>query len=79
MIERNTPRRPLRARLVATLAALLVAIALLVTIVLPAEYGWDPLGSGAALGLLSGEEPHSDLWTSETDAADWQLIEVELG
>ena len=30
-------------------------------------------------GLLSGEEPHSDLWTSETDAADWQLIEVELG
>tara|TARA_R110002049_G_scaffold27321_3_gene94439 strand:- start:85584 stop:86174 length:591 start_codon:yes stop_codon:yes gene_type:complete len=28
--------------------------------------------------LLSGEEPQSDLWTSETDAADWQLVEAEL-
>jgi len=32
--------------------ALLVAIALLVSVVLPAEYGWDPLGSGKALGLM---------------------------
>ena len=28
-------------------------------------------------GLLSGEELQSDLWTSETDAADWQLIGVD--
>lgn len=34
-----------------TLAAALVAAAILVTIVLPAEYGYDPLGTGDALGL----------------------------
>jgi hypothetical protein len=33
-------------------AALLAAVALLIIFVLPAEYGWDPLGSGEALGLL---------------------------
>ena len=40
------------------LGAFLLAMALLVTLVLPAEYGWDPLGSGEALGLLgmSGED-----------------------
>ncbi|MCR9105938.1 MAG: hypothetical protein NXI15_11655 [Gammaproteobacteria bacterium] len=37
--------------LVASGAALAAALALLVTVVLPAEYGWDPLGSGKALGL----------------------------
>lgn len=31
--------------------ALLVALLLLFTIVLPAEYGYDPLGTGKALGL----------------------------
>jgi hypothetical protein len=35
----------------ATVGALLVAGAVLVTTVLPAEYGLDPLGTGAALGL----------------------------
>jgi hypothetical protein len=35
----------------ATVIALAVALVLLVTIVLPAEYGIDPLGSGSALGL----------------------------
>lgn len=33
--------------------ALLVAAGLLVTVVLPAEYGVDPLGTGAALGLVA--------------------------
>jgi hypothetical protein len=36
---------------IATLGALLVAAAILVAAVLPAEYGIDPLGTGAALGL----------------------------
>ena len=36
----------------ATAVALLVAALLLVTVVLPAEYGIDPIGAGAALGLL---------------------------
>ena len=42
----------------ASLAAALLAAVLLVVAVLPAEYGWDPLGTGAALGLLglSGEQ-----------------------
>ena len=33
-------------------AALLVAGVLLVTVILPAEYAVDPLGTGAKLGLL---------------------------
>jgi hypothetical protein len=36
----------------ASLVALAVAVALLITVVLPAEYGVDPLGIGGALGLL---------------------------
>ena len=35
----------------ATVAALIVACVILVTVVLPAEYGIDPLGTGKALGL----------------------------
>ena len=37
--------------LAASAVALIVAAALLVTVVLPAEYGWDPLGTGETLGL----------------------------
>src|SRR5882762_11346340 len=35
----------------ATIVALLVAAVLLITAILPAEYGIDPLGTGKALGL----------------------------
>jgi len=35
----------------ATIGAFLVAVVLLFTVILPAEYGIDPLGTGAALGL----------------------------
>src|SRR5687768_17006496 len=41
----------------ATLASLLIAGALLVTVVLPAEYGIDPTGVGAWLGLTVLSEP----------------------
>ncbi len=41
-----------RKILLASIGALLVASVLLVSVILPAEYGWDPLGTGAALGLL---------------------------
>ena len=37
----------------ATAGALLAAVVVLVTAVLPAEYGIDPLGTGRALGLLN--------------------------
>lgn len=47
-----TPALPSTARLVrATLISLLVAAVILVTTVLPAEYGIDPTGIGARLGL----------------------------
>jgi hypothetical protein len=36
----------------ATVVALIVGVVILVTAVLPAEYGIDPLGTGKALGLL---------------------------
>jgi hypothetical protein len=52
------PPAPSRSRLlIATAAALAVAGVVLITVVLPAEYGIDPLGTGDALGLvvLSGE------------------------
>ena len=46
------PVRPSPAALAkATLGAAVVAGALLVLVVLPAEYGLDPTGAGAALGL----------------------------
>ena len=47
-VEPASPRKVA----IATIAALLVAALLLVTVVLPAEYGIDMLGAGAALGLL---------------------------
>jgi hypothetical protein len=40
---------------VATIAALMGALVVLVVAVLPAEYGVDPLGTGSALGLMRGE------------------------
>jgi hypothetical protein len=47
-----TVQPPSKARIaVATVIALLVASVLLVTVVLPAEYGIDPLRTGKALGL----------------------------
>jgi hypothetical protein len=47
-----------RRILLASSGAALAAAILLTTIILPTEYGWDPLGSGAALGLmeLTGED-----------------------
>ncbi|NOT09175.1 MAG: hypothetical protein HOP28_13330 [Gemmatimonadales bacterium] len=47
MIEPSSPRRLLRS----TLIALAVAVLLLITVVLPAEYGIDPTGVGRIIGL----------------------------
>ncbi|MEZ5550812.1 MAG: hypothetical protein R3E82_07990 [Pseudomonadales bacterium] len=43
---------PARRLWKATLASFVVAVVVLFTLVLPAEYGVDPLGTGEALGLL---------------------------
>ena len=49
----STPPPPSRGAIAkATAAAVVMAAIVLVTAVLPAEYGIDPLGTGEALGLL---------------------------
>jgi hypothetical protein len=62
----------------ATAVAVLVAAALLVTAVLPAEYGIDPLGTGRALGLVALAESAPTAIESEAagynvDATDFVL------
>ena len=55
----DTPVAPSSRRILrATAIAMVIALAVLVIAVLPAEYGIDPLGSGRALGLtaLAGTE-----------------------
>lgn len=48
----SSAQQPRRAKiLLATLAALCVAVLILVTIILPAEFDRDPLGVGEALGI----------------------------
>jgi hypothetical protein len=47
----SVPLRSSRQLLVATLAAIAIAAVLLVCVVLPAEYGIDPLRTGQMLGL----------------------------
>src|SRR5262245_26505064 len=53
--EQNLPKTDLASTvriLKATILAFLVAIVILTTTVLPFEYGFDTLGTGAAIGLL---------------------------
>jgi hypothetical protein len=66
----------------ATAAAAAIAVTLLVVAVLPAEYGIDPLGTGAALGLIRGAAPSvdtagplasTDLATLKIDYAEFVL------
>ena len=77
----NTPVEG-RTVLLASGGALLLALVLLLTVILPAEYGWDPLGTGAALDLLglAGEErsylkEQSESWRE--DRIEFQLAPFE--
>ena len=73
--------------LAATAVALVVAIVLLFTVVLPAEYGFDPLGTGEWLGLtgLAGEtaqtiveEAHPFKRDQRTfTLAPWESVEIK--
>jgi hypothetical protein len=48
----TTVEAPPKSRIIkATVVALAIAAVVLVTVILPAEYGLDPLGTGAMLGL----------------------------
>lgn len=60
----------------ATVAAFLVAVVVVATVVLPAEYGIDPLGTGGAFGLLglSRVQPIG----SEAEAYKTDVLELEL-
>jgi hypothetical protein len=61
--SQTEPPIPSRRRLArASLGALVAAVVVLVTAVLPAEYGIDPLGTGRILGL-------NDLFAAEQSAA----------
>lgn len=65
---------PSKAELIrATVFALAVAIVLLVTAILPAEYGVDPLGAGKVLGLDKLNV------ASTATAAEIVPVEVEVG
>ncbi len=71
-----------RSVLRASAGALCAALVLLVTVVLPAEYGWDPLGTGARLGLgdLSGDDNSalvSQPFAWQTDQRQFQLAPFE--
>jgi hypothetical protein len=67
----------------ATLASLAVAALLLVTLVLPAEFGIDPLGTGQALGLMGlAEAPAAAALETQSvplrvDAARFELAPFE--
>jgi len=68
----------------AAVVALLVAIAILFTVVLPAEYGVDPLGTGAALGLTGlaatgAVEAPIPAATSPTSVAEGTSVSVIKG
>ncbi len=63
----------------ATASAFTAAVILLVTIVLPAEYGIDPLGTGAALGLLGLAEPGAGALVREPGPSSALEREFELG
>jgi hypothetical protein len=68
--------------LAATLGSLIVAVVILVTLVLPAEYDFDPLGTGEMLGLmgLSREGPLALTDQDQTfrvDSVSYELASFE--
>ena len=81
------PEPPSKAKLAwATLAALLVAVMVLVSAVLPAEYDIDPLGIGQALGLRVLSVPGSGAIPVRSDGlsayrssyrTDWRTFELQ--
>ena len=62
-------KQPTTAQLLkASVIALLVAVIILLTAVLPAEFGKDPTGIGAALGLTALYSAHEQLSESQSSA-----------
>lgn len=73
-------RRDSRRRIgIATGVALVIATIVLVVFVLPAEYGMDPLGSGAALGLADLADAGSSTLTAEDEEYSLNSVAFVLG
>ena len=73
------PAAPSRKKLlIGSAAALALAAAGLVVFVLPAEYGIDPTGAGAALGLIKLAEPEN-IYLDRGQARTNVLFPIELG
>lgn len=90
MHDIQAPLPSARALLLSLAVAVLLAALVLVTLVLPAEYGIDPSGIGRAIGLTQLAGPEEDLATipagdaGEAAAAeglrsDTATIEIEAG
>lgn len=62
-----------------TIGAALVAATILVSLVLPAEYGIDPLGTGKALGLLGLSRQEPEAVTEQARAFALDRVSFELG
>lgn len=71
-----TPRRPSLVK--ATILSVVVAVAVLVTVVLPAEFDLDPLGTGALLGLTGLSRTGPAAVTSESGPFRSDRIRFEL-
>lgn len=67
-----------RRILLATVAALLLAVVILVVAVLPVEYGLDPLGAGRALGLSALAETGGDAIAMQADSFKRDAVDFEL-
>jgi hypothetical protein len=83
-IDNNNPQGELpssRTLLRSTLIAAAVAVVLLITVVLPAEYGVDPTGIGRVLGLKQMGEIKMSLAqeAAEAEAAEAALLEAGSG
>lgn len=74
----TTPSPTLRQLAKTTAIALVVAAVLLVTVVLPAEYGIDPLGTGRRLGLTEIASPPVSV-AEEMRPAGAALVPVSKG
>jgi hypothetical protein len=73
------PDQPHSPNLVkATTISLLVALIVLVTVVLPSEYGLDPLGTGEFLGLSGLSRSGPQAVSPEQDGFKSDRIQVEL-
>jgi hypothetical protein len=75
----NNNELPSTAKLIkSTVIALVVALVLLVTVVIPAEYGIDPTGASRVLGLVEMGEIKSALHAeAEADAIAHSVPEAK--